>query len=231
MVAGLSGCRVAKGFRGEELVHQFLFRKLHRLHHVGQLKPVDVHAGGKTDVRVLGNLEGLDGQVHHFLAVFGEEDDPARIALVHDVRVIVQDVQGARHGPVGDSHGHGKAHGRYDGQDFMHEHESLGTGRRVDPGAGGAGPGDAADGRVLRFHGDEFGVDSSVGDDVGEVLGNVGLGGDGIHRRHVDIAERHGFGCRDGHFHSNSLCHAYSSSTIVMAPGQHSWAQIPQPLQ
>ena len=69
-------------------------------------------------------------------------------------------------------------------------------------------------------------------DDVRQMLGHMGLRRDGIDGRHIELAERGRFRRRNRHFHSYALAHPYSSSlTILMAPGQHSWAQIPQPLQ
>jgi hypothetical protein len=56
-------------------------------------------------------------------------------------------------------------------------------------------------------------------------LRRYGIGGD-----HLDTRQFGCLGCRYGYFHTFLRAHR-SSSTIDIAPGLHSLAQIPQPLQ
>jgi hypothetical protein len=68
--------------------------------------------------------------------------------------------------------------------------------------------------------------------DIRQMFGDMGLGGDGINGGHIYVAEPHSFRRGDSYFHANTFTHGHtSSSCMTMAWGQHSWAQIPQPLQ
>ena len=73
------------------------------------------------------------------------------------------------------------------------------------PVAGGAHGG--TQGGMLGLHGDEGGVHAAVGDDVRQMLGHMGLRGDGIDRRHIELAESGRFRGRNRYFHSYSLAH------------------------
>ena len=59
---------------------------------MGQLESIHVDIDRQHDPAVFADLEGLDGHIDHFLAIRGEEGDPARIPHRHDVAVIVPDV-------------------------------------------------------------------------------------------------------------------------------------------
>ena len=65
----------------------------------------------------------------------------------------------------------------------------------------------------------------------GEVLHDVGLGGDGIGGDGLGPGHLHRMGHRDGNFHAYSMGHYSSSGTMLMQPVTHSLAQMPQPLQ
>jgi hypothetical protein len=60
---------------------------------------------------------------------------------------------------------------------------------------------------VLRLDGDVLRIDPPVRDDIGQVLGDVRIRGDGITGGHVDIAEGDRFRYGDRHFHSNGFRH------------------------
>ena len=86
---------------------------------------------------------------------------------------------------------------------------------------------------MLGFHRDEFRLQLAVGHQGGQVLHDVGLGGDGIGRDGFGPSQLHRMAHRNGDFHADSLLmgHHDSSSTILMQPVTHSLTQMPQPLQ
>ena len=84
---------------------------------------------------------------------------------------------------------------------------------------------------MLGFDRDVFRIELTFGDEIGEVLNDMGLGRNGIGSYHVHVAMHGGFGDSDGDFHSCSLGHYSTSSSMTMQPVQHSVTQMPQPLQ
>jgi hypothetical protein len=84
---------------------------------------------------------------------------------------------------------------------------------------------------VLGLDGYEFGVELTVGDELGEVLDDVCLRRDGIRGDDVDVGHLHCLGGGNRILHSDSFPHYSASSTILMHPVMHSWTQMPQPLQ
>ncbi len=120
---------------GEELIDFLLCRKFQGLDHMGQLESVHIEDRRQHDVGMFCYLERLDGHIDDLLAVLRMHDDPSAVPLVHDVRMIVPDVQRTGNGTVGVAHDYGQPHGRNDGQHLMHVHQALGTGGRIDPGS------------------------------------------------------------------------------------------------
>ena len=115
----------------------------------------------------------------------------------------------------------------------MHQGQALGAGGRVGAGPGGGGADAGAHGRMLRLHRDELRLQLAVGHQRGEMLHDMGLGGDGISGDGLGPGQLHRVAHRDGDFHADSMGHLAipSSGTMLMHPVTHSLAQMPQPLQ
>ena len=94
-----------------------------------------------------------------------------------------------------------------------------------------AEPEAGAHGRVLRFHRYILGIQFAVGHQFRQVLDDMGLRGNGISRDDIGIGQPDGIGDGDGYFNAYPGRHFSSSSTIFITLGQHSLAQMPQPLQ
>ena len=85
---------------------------------------------------------------------------------------------------------------------------------------------------MFGLDGDEVRIHPPFGDDVRQMLGYMGLRRNGIGGSHIGPAECGRFRGRNRYFHSYSFAHPQSSSlTMLIAFGQHSWAQMPHPLQ
>jgi len=132
---------------------------LRRRRHVDTLVGVGedeaVHAHHHRHRELLGQLEGLDVQVERFLVGFGEQLNPAAIALRERVGMVVPDVDRRADGPVGDSHDDRQAKAGRVIDRLDHEQQALRGSRRVAARAGRRG----ADGHR---HGGEFGFDVDV---------------------------------------------------------------------
>ena len=181
---------------------------------------------------MLADLEGLDHHVDRFLAVGGKKRNPSGIALIHDIAVVVPDVDRTGYRTIPDHHDHRKPHRRNDGENLLHEQQTLGArgGECTRAGAGGAAAG--ADGGMFGFHTDKFRIQSSLGYNVRQMFRHMRVGGDGIGRNDVRSAQGRRLGRGDSDFHTDSFTHSQSSSlTMTIAFGQHSWAQMPHPLQ
>jgi hypothetical protein len=87
---------------------------------------------------------------------------------------------------------------------------------------------------MFGFHRNEVRLQLSVGDQFGKVFDDMRLRRDRVGRNDVHIRLLDRFRGGDRYFHSNPFSHDYfssSSTTIVIAPVGHSFAQIPHPLQ
>ena len=87
---------------------------------------------------------------------------------------------------------------------------------------------------MFRFHRNKVRIQLSVGDQFGKMFHDMRLRCDRVGRDHVYIRLFDGFRGGDRYFHPNPFSHDYfssSSTTIVIAPVGHSFAQIPHPLQ
>lgn len=139
----------------------------------GKAVQVDLHR--EEHIGVLSHAEGLDAEVHQFLAVFGNDLDPAGIAGVHEIAVVVPDTDGSTYSAVGNGHDDGQAQGGGDVAKLRHERIALGTGRGEGAGTGGGGADTGAHGTVFGFHRDELGVQVTVGDQFRKVFDDMSL--------------------------------------------------------
>jgi hypothetical protein len=88
--------------RRQESVDLFLRRDVYAL--VGVRQNEAIHADHHRQADFLSQLEGLDVQIERLLVGFGEELDPAAVALRERVGVVVPDVDRRADGAVGDRH-------------------------------------------------------------------------------------------------------------------------------
>jgi len=205
---GIGRVELNLGHVGRQKLLDFrLGRHLERLDHVAQGEAVQVDLHRQKDPLVLGNPESDGHEVHHFLAEFTDELNPPGVSGVHEIGMVVPDVDGGAQSPVGHGHDDGQTEGCRDVAKFRHQGVSLGAGGGEGAGAGGGRTDAATHGAVLGFHGDEFRVQMTISHHLGEVLHDVSLGRDGVRGYHIHITEPCRFGSCNGDFHSNVFRH------------------------
>jgi hypothetical protein len=150
------------------------------------------------------------------LNVLGEDLHPAAVARAHRVGVVAVDVDVARQRAVDDRQDHGLAHRGDDVEDLPHQRKAVGGGRVHHAATGGRGGETGAHRGVLGLDRDEVRVHLAVGDELREVLHDLGGRGDRVGRHHVGVDLAHGL--RHGliAFKGDSLTHC---SLLLRLPG------------
>ena len=145
--------------------------------------------------------------------------------------MVVVDVDGAGEGTVHAGQGDGQAAGGSHIHHLIHEGEACRGSSGDGTGTGCLSADAGRHGAVLGFHGHILGVHLAVGHILGEVLRDLGGGGDGEGRHHVRVDLLHGKG--DGLVAGETVVviHTSPPSFMVMAPKEQTSAQMPQPLQ
>ena len=146
---------------------------------------------------VSARAEGLEHVVDDLLVVAGVDLDPARVALRDGVLVVVPDAPGSAHGPVDHAHDDGQAGARGPVDLLVHVQEPVGARGGEGPGAGGARGDAGRQGGVLALDRDVLGLHLAGLDELGELLGEGGLRGDGIGRDHLGSGQLDPQGRRD----------------------------------
>ena len=166
-----------------------------------------MHHHGQQDAFVLGHLVGDDHEILRLLAVLGEDLNPAAVAVGHDIRVVVPDVNRSGEGAVGHYHHDRQTQSGCDEEDFVHQRQALRGGGGEGTSAGCRSATASAQCGVLGLHRNKLSVEFAVGDQLGEVFHHVGLRRDRISRDAVHIASRDCLGDGDGDFDSFTFSH------------------------
>ena len=179
--------RVGRLERRQELRHLLLLRDGEG--HVGVRQEVAVVAHHHRDAGGLRHAEGLQGVVDDLLVVAGVDLDPAGVALRDGVLVVVPDVPGSADGPVGHAHDDGQPRARGPVHLLVHVEQPVGAGGGESPRAGRARADADGQCRVLALYRDVPGVHLARLDELGELLGERRLRGDGIGGHHLDAGQ------------------------------------------
>ena len=165
---------------GQELVHLLLGGNLHPLGHVGQIEAVEADVDGQQDVLVLGNAVGHDHGVQNLLVVLHIDLQPAGVTDGQGVLGTAPQGLGRDHLAVGHGHDHRQTQGGGPEIGLIHQGQALGGAGGEHAGAGQGRAGDNAHGGQLALHLADAAVQLAAGDEVGQILHDGGLGGDGI---------------------------------------------------
>ncbi len=95
---------------GQKLPCLLLVQELHRLIDMGENEPVHADHDRSSDLRIFGDLIGLEGGIHCFLHILHIDLQPSHVASSDGVLLVVPDVQGSPNGAVGHGHHNGKPH-------------------------------------------------------------------------------------------------------------------------
>ena len=152
-----------------------------------------VHADHHGQGEFLGDAEGLDVQVHGFLIGFGEELQPAAVALAHRVGVVVPDVDGRADGAVGDRHDDRQTETARVVDGLHHEEKALARRGRVGASARDGGADRHRHRREFAFDVDVFAVlQNALAAEKAQVFDDVGLRRNRIGADDVRTTQCHG---------------------------------------
>ena len=202
-------------------LHRFVLLQFDVLQRVGGDEAVLADHDGQTHVGGLTDAVGHQIVVIGLLIVLGVDLDKAGVPLGHGVGVVMVDIDGAGQSAAGHGQHDGQAGGGGHIEYLVHEGQARGGGGGNGAASGGLGADAGGHGGVFALHADELGVHLAVGHILGEILGDLGGGGNGEHGEHVRVDLAHGGG--DGLVAAQSVSNAHNQWTSFqsMAPKGH----------